>query len=244
MATPGAMVRSRGRRGPVGLGSRSTASARRHASRARWVIRRARPRVCRWAAVPSGRPSISAISGQYSGTTRSVARPATACSASRTSSRALRQRSRSWCGTSTSQLATSALSTFASRRPPSDSFRSGTEACASSPLRRLRVELISRISGSRVRASRRHWVSTAVRRRRVRLGSPARWRTSSMPVATRGSASACASTSSTVRTEWSTSAPESHSGYQTWPAQSPVGTDASCTSTTSRSLYGASSWRP
>ncbi len=73
------------------------------------------------------------MSGQYSGTTRSVARPATACRTSRTSSNEAREASSSACGTSTSQLATRALSTVASRSPPTDSLRSGTEEWASSP---------------------------------------------------------------------------------------------------------------
>ncbi len=244
IATPGATVSSLGRRPPTELGCRCTASARRHASRERWVRRRARPRVWTCAVVPSGRSSRWAISSQYSGTTRSVARPATACRASRTSSRAIRHRSRSTWGTSTSQLATSALSTVASRSPPMDSLRSGTEACASSPVIRPRSETSSCSSPRRVRASRRHWLSTADRSRSVRLGSPARWRASSMPVATRRSAAAWSSTSSTVRTEWSTLAPESQRGYQIWPAQSPSSTSGSWTSTTSRSLKGASSWRP
>ena len=127
---------------------------------------------------------------------------------------------------------------------PTDSLRSGTEACASSPVIRPRSETSSRSSPRRVRASRRHWFRTAERSRSVRLGSPARWRASSIPLATRRSAADCSSTSSTVRTEWSMFAPESHSGYQIWPAQSPISTSGSWTSTTSRSLNGASSCRP
>ena len=151
--------------------------------------------MCRCAVVASASPSTSAMSGQYSGTTRSVARPATPCRASRTSSSAPRERSRSTCGTSTSQLATSALSTVASRRPPTDSFRSGTDEWASSPSRSPRPVTSWCSSASRSRASRRHWVSSALRSRSVRFGSPARCRASSSPSATRRSADACSAAS-------------------------------------------------
>ncbi len=53
--------------------------------------------------------------------------PATSCSTSRTSSSCSRLGSRSACETSTSQVATSALRTVASRSPPTDSLRSGTD---------------------------------------------------------------------------------------------------------------------
>ena len=48
----------------------------------------------------------------------------------------------------------SALSTVASRRPPSASLMSGTDTCASSPITSCRASTISRSAGSRVRASR------------------------------------------------------------------------------------------
>ena len=105
-----------------------------------------------------------------------------------------RDRSRSTCGTSTSQVATSALSTVASRSPPSASFRSGTETWASSPISSCRESTIRRSSGSRSRAVRRHWVSTWLRSRSVRFESPARCRMSSSPRATRRSFSAASST--------------------------------------------------
>ena len=67
---------------------------------------------------------------------------------------------------------------------------------------------------------------------------------SSRPSATLRSLSAAATISGNVRTEWSSLAPPSHSGYQTRSATSPSSTPSSETSTTSRSEYGASSLRP
>ncbi len=118
-----------GRRGgrPAVGGRASTASTRPQVSRDRWVIRRPSSRTCRWAASRVGQPQPPARSGHASGSTRSPARPASRCTTSRTSSSCSRLGSRSECETSTSQVATSALSTVASRSPPTDSFRSGTE---------------------------------------------------------------------------------------------------------------------
>ena len=155
-----------------------------------------------------------------------------------------RLRSSSTCGTSTSQEATSALRTVASRSPPAASFRSGTDRCASSPTRSWRVRTRSWSAGSRARASRRHRVSMVVRSRSVRLGSPARCRTSSSPSATFSSSSAAATISGRLRTAWSSLVPLSHSGYQRSSAARPGATSSSCTRTTSRSEYGASSPRP
>ena len=203
-ATPGASCSSWGRRGPtVEAGPASTASVRRHVSRDRCEIRRPSSRRCRWAAPASATPRPGASSAHRSGPTRSVARPATSWRTSRASSRASRHRSRSACGTSTSQVATSAFSTVASRSPPSASLRSGTDTCASSPISSCRLSTRRRSSGSRSRAVRRHWVSTRVRSRSVRLGSPARCRMSSSPSATRRSPAEASSIPETVRTEWS-----------------------------------------
>ena len=99
-----------------------------------------------------GRQSV-----QSSGATRSVARPATSWSTSRTSSRAIRLRSRSACGTSTSQVATSALSTVASRSPPTDSLMSGIAAWASSPSSvAARRDQLAQVAEPVLRAWRRH----------------------------------------------------------------------------------------
>ncbi len=242
-ATPAASGSSRGRRSRD-TGRASTPSTRRQVSRDRWVSRRPISRTCRWAARSSSSPSLAARSAHSSGATRSVARPARSCTTSRTSSSASRLRSRSLCGTSTNQVATSARSIVASRSPPSASLRSGTERWASSPISWWREVTIRRSSGSRARAPRRHWASTVVRSRSARFGSPATWRTSSSPEATRTSASAAVVISGNERTEWSSRAPLSHSGYHTSEATGPGSTPSSCTSTTSRSEWGASSPRP
>ena len=86
-------------------------------------------------------------------------------------------RSSSTWGTSTSQVATSALSTVASRRPPSASLMSGTERWASSPISSWRGphELVQRRAAAPARRAA-SWASIVVRSRRVRFGSPARWR--------------------------------------------------------------------
>ena len=155
------------------------------------MIRRPTSRTCRCADPASGRPRPAASSGQVSGATRSVARPATAWSTSRTSSSASRLGSRSAWETSTSQVATSARSTVASRRPPTDSLRSGTDACASSPVRSPRRSTSSRSAGQLARARRGASARAGpARSRRVRDGSPARWRASRSPSATRGSSRA------------------------------------------------------
>ena len=208
------------------------------------MIRRPSSRTCLCTATASSSPSGSASSGHTSGAIRSVGRPTTSCSTSRTSSSARRERSRSAWGTSTSQVATRAVSTLASRSPPWASLRSGTETCASSPTSSWRARTSLRRAGSCSVAPRRHDVSMVVRSRRVRLGSPARCRTSSRPSATRTSSAAADTISGTERTEWSRRAPESHRGYQScWP-RSPSATRSSCTRTTSRSDWGASSRRP
>ena len=244
-ATPVASGVSEGRRRPCTVaGLDSTPSTRRQVSRERWVIRRPSSRTCFCAARASATPRRAARSGHISGAIRSVPRPASSCTTSRTSSRDCRVRSRSACGTSTSQVATSALSTVASRRPPSASLRSGTDRWASSPTSSWRERTRSRSAGSWARAWRRQCASIVVRSRRVRLGSPARCRRSSSPRATRRSPPAAAAISGKVRTEWSILLPESHSGYHTRPASSPGSTPSSETRTTSRSECGASSPRP
>ena len=85
-------------------------------------------------------------------------------------------RSRSTCGTSTSQVATSALSTVASRSPPSASFRSGTASVGElADAARAGSRTSSRSAGSRSRARRGATASaSSLRSRSVRLGSPAR----------------------------------------------------------------------
>ena len=192
-ATPSASGVSDGRRTPTCAGRASASSTRRQVSRDRWVIRRPSSRTCTCAARASALPSCGASAApssvHSSGAIRSVARPARSCTRSRTSSRAIRLRSSSTCGTSTSQVATSDLSTVASRIPPSASLRSGTDSWASSPIRSCRERTSLCSSGSRSRASRRHCASIVVRSRRVRLGSPVRCRTSSSPEATLRSAS-------------------------------------------------------
>ena len=210
-------------------------------------MRRPRRRTTCWASSASLTPSPGASDPHSSGVSRSVPRPAASWSRSLRSSRRARQRSRSTWGTSTSQVATSALRIVASRSPPADSLRSGTETWASSPFFRTRSLTASRSWGRLRRASRRHPESTSARSRSVVAVSPARCRASSSPRATRTSARAAAVTSARARTEWSSGRPLSHSGYQTWPATSATtfsGTCSSWTSTTSRSEKGASSSRP
>ena len=190
-----------------------TASVRRHASRERWAIRRPRERTWRWAASASASPRRSASGPHISGAMRSAGRPARSCTSSRTSRSICRAASSAGVEASTSQLASIALSTPASRSPPSASLTSGTDAWASSPVTSWRLSVIALSSGSRVRAWRRQSASIVVRSRRLRPGSPARWRASSRPSATRRSVAA-SSTSLIERTEWSSRRPESHSGYQ------------------------------
>ena len=192
----------------------------------------------------SASSSRSASWSHISGTTRSVARPPISCTRSRTSSRARRDFSRSTAGTSTSQVATIALITTASRSPPYISFRSGTEACASSPARRCRSTLIVLSSGSRARACLRQCASIVVRSRSTSPRSPARCRMSSSPRATRRSPVEDESISENDRTEWSSLGAVSQSGYQTCSATDPGETASSCTRTTSQSEKGASSPRP
>ena len=74
------------------------------------------------------------------------------------------------------QAAATACIACTSRRPPRDSFRSGSSRKASSPSSSQRRKVISRSSGSRRRASARQSASTVSRRPRVRSGSPATWR--------------------------------------------------------------------
>ena len=224
---PGRPVSSRGpARGRSGSGWRSTASTRRQASRERWVIRRRQS-----AGVPLGggrrRAGRAARRSRPSTPGDPVGGPARppSCSASRTSSSASRQRSRSACGTSTSQVATSALSTVASRRPPSDSLRSGTEACASSPVSRPRVaDQLAQLGepgagvapplGEHGGAQPQRQVRVAGEVARV---EHARSRPAGRPRPARAPPRPCAPSGRRWR-------PESQSGYQIWPAHSPTST--------------------
>ena len=154
-ATPGLDAVS----GPAGgapprAGRASTSSTRRQVSRERWVIRRPSSRTCTWAARASSEAEpLRPSSAHSSGATRSVARPAIVVQRGRGRRAApAGERSRSTWGTSTSQVATRALSTVASRSPPSASLRSGTDTCASSPIRSCRDRTSLRRSGSRSRA--------------------------------------------------------------------------------------------
>ena len=228
------------------VGAARTWSTRRHVSWARCAVRLPRSRT--WNASASGLvPSRAATSGISSGCSRSPRRPATSCRVSRTSSSADRCASPARWGTSTSQVATSARSTAPSRRPPPDSLRSGTAACARSPARSTRWAQASFSSGSRARASRRQSPRTVERSAMLRSTSPATCRASSIPVAARRSRDAMSRIDTVSRTAWSSGTPSSHSGYQSASAsfatRSPD-SDGSCRSTTSMSLYGDSSPRP
>ena len=87
------------------------------------------------------------------------------------------------------------------------------------------------------------WVAPA-RRRSVRSGSPATCRADSSPSATFRSVRATRRACGTVRTAWSSSAPESQTGYQIRSATPAMSSRPPCSSTTSRSLRGSSSRRP
>ena len=206
---------ARGRRAPGTGGRASTASARRQVSRDRCVIRRPIARVWRCAAVASGSPSsvrdVAPVLRRHP-----VGGAAGDCVQRRRARRAApagSARGRT-CGTSTSQRRHERLEHGRVAQPAHRLLEVGDRGVRQLPEQVGPAGTSSCSSGSRSRASRRHWVSSAVRSRSVRFGSPARCRASSSPSATRRSADACSAASGRVRTEWSMFAPESHSGYQ------------------------------
>ena len=122
-------------------------------------------------------------------------------------------------GRSTSWAAASASSSWTSRSPPWPFFRSGSTRWATSPERASRSWAASTSSSKRPRMPARQACRTAERDALRQLGSPAMCRASSRPSATRRSvAGDLRRPAPTVRTEWSSPMPASHSGYQSCSA--------------------------
>src|SRR6266496_935561 len=205
---------------------------------------RAAPASIRSSTSPSSRPSARATSSCSSSTSRSSRRPVTSCSACRASricSYAVRTLGP---GAGATQAAATAWIACTSRRPPRASFRSGSSRKASSPLVLARSSWAACSSASRAGAADRQSSRAPARRRSVRSGSPATCRADSSPSATFRSARATRLACGTVRTAWSSSAPESQTGYQMRSAMLAMSSRPPCSSSTSRSLRGSSSRRP
>src|SRR5689334_14706348 len=205
---------------------------------------RAAPASIRRSTSPSSIPSALATSSCSSSTSRSRRRPVISCSACRVSricSYAVRTRGP---GAGATQAAATAWIACTSRSPPLASFRSGSSRKASSPLALARSSCAACSSARRAGAAARQSSRAPARSRSVRSGSPATCRADSSPSATFRSVRATRRACGTVRTAWSSSAPESQTGYQIRSAMPAMSSRPSCSSSTSRSLRGSSSRRP
>ena len=205
---------------------------------------RAAPASIRSSTSPSSIPSVLATSSCSSSTSRSRRRPVISCSACRVSricSYAVRTRGP---GAGATQAAATAWIACTSRSPPLASFRSGSSRKASSPLVLARSSCAACSSARRAGAAARQSSRAPARSRSVRSGSPATCRADSRPSATFRSVRATRRACGTVRTAWSSSAPESQTGYQMRSAMPAMSSRPACSSSTSRSLRGSISRRP
>ena len=205
---------------------------------------RAAPASIRSSTSPSSSPSALATSSCSSSTSRSRRRPVISCSACRVSricSYAVRTRGP---GAGATQAAATAWIACTSRSPPLASFRSGSSRKASSPLVLARSSCAACSSARRAGAAARQSSRAPARSRSVRSGSPATCRADSRPSATFRSVRATRLACGTVRTAWSSSAPESQTGYQMRSAMPAMSSRPPCSSSTSRSLRGSISRRP
>src|SRR5664279_3802825 len=212
-----------------------------------WSTARAIAATCRSSTSRSSNPSSCATESWSRTSGRSVARPARACSTSRTSISADRASSNPWCGQSATQEAATARITTRSRSPPRDSLRSGVVAKANAPERSARSSQLSRNAVSRFFASARQSASTRRCSVTANSGSPAMCRRSSMPSMASRSVLAICLAPPTERTEWSSLILESQIGYHIRSASMPAydaGVSVECNSTRSRSENGESSPLP